>query len=194
MHMGFTRTNRKGSRRAFTLVELLITVAIVGVLSTLAVVGYRKAIVRARLSEATAMVTAVASAQERYRGEFGSYLNVSTTLGYKGNTGVLCPSPEAQKRKTWSPASCTGGTSWVALAVQNAGALSFGYSTTAGAAGTPPTDVITTSTGTMTWPTAATLTREWYVVTAAADTDGDGKWSTVVSASWTNDAYVDDND
>lgn len=171
-----------------------MAVAIIGVLSTLALVGYRKAITRARLGEATSMVASVASSQERYRGEFGSYLNVSATLGHKGNQGTLCPTPEALKKKSWAPAACPGATNWVALAVQNAGALYFGYSTTSGAAGTPPADAVTLSTGNVAWPTAAQLTREWYVVSAAADTDGNDRWATVVASSWTNDILVDDND
>jgi type IV pilus assembly protein PilA len=197
MHMGFTSIRRKGSRRArraFTLVELLMAVAIIGVLSTLALVGYRKAITRARLGEATSMAASVASSQERYRGEFGTYLNVSTTLGHKGNTSTLCPTPEALKKKSWAPAACAGANNWIALAVQNAGALYFGYSTTSGAAGTPPSDAIALATGNVAWPTGAQLTRDWYVVSAAADTDGNGRWATVVASSWTNDILVDDND
>ena len=180
--------------RAFTLVELLIAVAIVGVLSTLAIVGYRKVLTRARLSEATAMVAAIATSQERYRGEFGTYLNVSGTLGDSVASASLCPTPEPSKKKTWAPASCAGGVSWTALAVQSGGGLGFGYSTIAGAAGAAPTDAVRTSTGNVTWPAAAALTREWYVVTAAADTDGDGKWGTVVASSWTNDVLIDDDD
>lgn len=197
MHMGFTTNRRRRTlraTRAFTLVELLIAVAIIGVLSALALVGYRKAITRARLGEATSMVASVASSQERYRGEFGNYLKVSTTLGHKGNTGPLCPTPEARKKKAWGPASCTGGTNWIALAVQNAGSLHFGYSTTSGPAGTAPADKVAISSGDAPWPADAQLTRDWYVVTAAADTDGNDRWATVIGYSWTNDIFVDDND
>jgi type IV pilus assembly protein PilA len=189
-----TRTLGANARRAFTLVELLMAVAIIGVLSTLALVGYRKAITRARLGEATSMIASISTAQERYRGEFGTYLNVSGALGHKGAAGTLCPAPEALKKKLWAPAGCTGGASWAALAVQNAGAMYYGYSTTAGTAGVVPADAVTISSGTIAWPSAAALTRDWYVVTAAADTDGNTKWSTVMAASWTNDILVDDDD
>jgi len=190
-----TRTPRaQRARRAFTLVELLMAVAIIGVLSTLALVGYRRAITRARLGEATSMVASIATAQERYRGEFGTYLNVSGTLGHRAASTTLCPTPEAQKKKSWAPAACTGGASWTALAVQNAGALYYGYSTTAGVAGVAPTDNVPTSSGNVAWPAATAITRDWYVITAAADTDGNAKWSTVMAASWTNDILVDDDD
>jgi prepilin-type N-terminal cleavage/methylation domain-containing protein len=182
------------SLRAFTLVELLMAVAIIGVLSTLALVGYRKAITRARLGEATSMIASISNAQERYRGEFGTYLNVSGVLGHRGAASTLCPTPEANKKKLWAPAGCTGGASWAALAVQNAGSMYYGYSTTAGTAGVVPTDAVATSSGNVAWPAATALTRDWYVVTAAADTDGNAKWSTVMAASWTNDILVDDDD
>ena len=198
MQMGLSDSSKQEANRAatsakrgFTLIELLIAVAIVGVLSTLALVGYRKVIARARLGEATSMVAAIASAQERYRGEFGSYLNVSA-LGHSGLPNKLCPVPAANIKQTWSPASCAPG--WTALAVQSAGAINFGYSTTAGLAGAVPVDTVPTSTGAVAWPAASAMTRDWYVITAAADTDGDSKWGTVVGSSWTNDMLVDDND
>jgi type IV pilus assembly protein PilA len=191
---GTNRTRVARARRAFTLVELLIAVAIIGVLSTLALVGYRRAITRARLGEATSMIASIATAQERYRGEFGTYLNVSGTLGHRAASTTLCPTPEALRKKTWAPAGCTGGASWSALAVQNAGALYYGYSTTAGLAGAAPADNVPTSSGNVAWPAATAITRDWYVITAAADTDGNGRWSTVMAASWTNDILVDDDD
>ncbi len=186
---------RTAAQRAFSLIELLITIAIVGILSTLAMVGYRKIMTTARLSEATSMCAAIAAAQERYRGEFGTYLNVSNTLGHKGNQGPLCPAPVASTKHGWAPAACVGGASWTALAVQNVGSVSYGYSTTAGLAGAVPADTIPVSLGgNVAWPAGATLTRDWYVVTAAADTDGDGQWALVLTSSWTNQTLLDDRD
>ena len=64
--------------RGFTLVELMIVVAIVGVLAALAVVGYRKLIQSSHVSEATGMVQNIRVAQEGYHSETQQYANIST--------------------------------------------------------------------------------------------------------------------
>src|SRR5277367_4008948 len=66
--------------RGFTLVEMMIVVAIVGVLATLAVVGYRKLVQSSHVSEATGMVQNIRVAQEGYHSETQQYANVSTSL------------------------------------------------------------------------------------------------------------------
>ena len=69
----------RGSR-GFTLIEMMIVVAIVGILATLAVVGYRKLIQSSHVSEATGMVQNIRVAQEGYHSETQQYANVSINL------------------------------------------------------------------------------------------------------------------
>jgi len=56
-----------------TLVELMIVVVIIGILAAIAVVGYRKYIGRARLSEATAMIAEFSSKEQLYFLDNGQY-------------------------------------------------------------------------------------------------------------------------
>src|SRR5690349_1107191 len=68
------------SARAFTLVELLVVVAIVGVLSTIGITLFREHVHSGRAVEAFGMIQSIAAAQERWRSESQRYLDVSTSL------------------------------------------------------------------------------------------------------------------
>lgn len=52
--------------RGFTLIELMVVVAVAAILASLAVSSYRKSVMRAHRTEATAAMLNVASAQEKF--------------------------------------------------------------------------------------------------------------------------------
>src|SRR5689334_25350027 len=56
------RAIKRFDKRGFTLVELMIVVAIVGILATLAIVGYNKLTAAAKTAEAKTNVGAIADA------------------------------------------------------------------------------------------------------------------------------------
>ena len=56
----------KNSRRAFTLIELLVVVLIVGILSSIGLAQYRKAVWRAKSTEARMIFRSVEDAVRRY--------------------------------------------------------------------------------------------------------------------------------
>jgi prepilin-type N-terminal cleavage/methylation domain-containing protein len=62
------------TERGFTLVELMITVVILGILASLAMVGYRRYVAKARSSEAVAMLAEISSKEQLYFLEFAQYL------------------------------------------------------------------------------------------------------------------------
>lgn len=65
----------------FTLVELMIVVAIIGVLSAVAVPNFKKYQAKAKSSEAKVQLAAAYTAMQAFYGDFGAY---STCLSYMG--------------------------------------------------------------------------------------------------------------
>ena len=62
------------NKKAFTLLELLIVVLIIGILATIALPQYKRAVERSKMAEAVTMVKTIAQAQQRYYMIHGKYL------------------------------------------------------------------------------------------------------------------------
>ncbi|MBI4063793.1 MAG: prepilin-type N-terminal cleavage/methylation domain-containing protein [Elusimicrobia bacterium] len=67
-------------QKGFTLIELLVVLIIIGVLASVGVPRYFKAVERARGSEAASILSAVAQAEERYYQRNGVYTTVTENL------------------------------------------------------------------------------------------------------------------
>ncbi len=121
----------------FSLVELMITVVIMGILASVAGAGYASYVRRARSSEARTQIAAIASRENAYRSEFGVYCGAGRS-GVPSTTGVS---------NSW-PASAPGNpddfsasipTEWTMLGYRPTGRVRYRYLAVAGAAGaTPP--------------------------------------------------------
>jgi prepilin-type N-terminal cleavage/methylation domain-containing protein len=69
-----------------SLVELMIVVVIIGILAAISVVGYRRYIARARLSEATAMLAEFAAKEQLYFLDNGAYIEAHKTTSASVST------------------------------------------------------------------------------------------------------------
>ncbi|WP_437767027.1 type II secretion system protein [Sorangium sp. So ce281] len=187
------RRQRSAARRAFTLVELLVVVAMVGVLAALAMVGYRRYMNAAGIAEPKAVIQGIRGAQESYKAEMLVYLDVSTTLESWYPAGTL-----NDRKRGWGGAG-DGQANWRLLNVSTDGAVRFGYATKAGVGNA---FTVTPNAG-FTWAGIPgnplgnpnyLPNGPWYVVQAAGDRDEDGTLALLLTAStmaeiyWENDA------
>jgi type IV pilus assembly protein PilE len=67
--------------RGFTLIEILIAVALIAIIGTVALPSFAESIRKSRRSEAMAAISTIQQAQERYRGNNASYAASLTALG-----------------------------------------------------------------------------------------------------------------
>jgi prepilin-type N-terminal cleavage/methylation domain-containing protein len=174
---------RRRTGRGFTLVELMAVVIIVGVLATLAVYAVRKYVWSAKTTEAYDMLNAIKAAEEAYRDETFSYLDVSGTLG------TTYPSQAAKDGKvpwndTEAPAALA--TKWRELGVSATSYVQFRYATVAGTGAPNPSGL-----GTDKYILPTTSSGPWYVVKAIGDQNQDDNLSIFLSSSFSPDVYVE---
>jgi prepilin-type N-terminal cleavage/methylation domain-containing protein len=181
-------------RKGFTLVELMIVVAIISVLAVVAGTAYRRYLDSARTTEVYSMLGEIRSREEAYRAEFSTYLSTNTTnaetpLFPLVDTGICFPAVASNKEPCQKLARPINGVTPPAGWNGN-GSLSInpgrdtlqcGYVAVAGASGTP---VIGTE-GVKLLGNANQATMWWYAI-GVCDNDGDStKNATFVTASST---------
>ncbi len=145
---------RQPRSAGFTTIELLIGVAIVGILAAIAVPTFKSYVYRGRVSEAVRILNEIKTRQEAYRGRFGNYAAVSGT-----DWGTYTPSTLPGSNAVAWPSSA----GWEMLGLSSPGAVRFRYATVAGLPGTTP-------------PTDSNLDQNefWYAAQAEGDLNGDG--------------------
>lgn len=136
-------------QRGFTLIELMVVVAIIGILASIAYPSYLDHIQRTGRTDGKAKLAEILSAQERFYSQNQRYttdLSSNAGLGYGAN-----PIPSTEGRYTISAAACAGGViaNCVVLTATRAGPqladtkcgnLSIDSRGTRGSTGTDPVD------------------------------------------------------
>jgi prepilin-type N-terminal cleavage/methylation domain-containing protein len=110
------------ANEGFTLIELMIVVAIIAILASIAVVGYSKYVKSARVSEVEVFLSTIAAKQEQYQSRFGTFVTA-------GANPVA--EPESNSKLPWS----TAVAGWASLGAKpKATHVSFQYETKGGGA------------------------------------------------------------
>ncbi|MEX0605216.1 MAG: type IV pilin protein [Marinobacter sp.] len=79
----------KNRQRGFTLIELMIVVAIIGIIAVIAIPSYTRYVENARATDAQGALTSFASAMERFYTQNGSYIGADG--GTADVTGAATP-------------------------------------------------------------------------------------------------------
>ena len=77
----------KKVQKGFTLIELMIVVAIIGILAAIAIPAYQDYIVRSQVTEGLTMASSVKTAVAEFRADRGTWPATEATLGMTSPTG-----------------------------------------------------------------------------------------------------------
>lgn len=168
---------RRGGRRGFTLIELMIAVAILAILASLAIVAYGRQTRKSRLVQMRAMMQEIGSKLEVYESFAGSYRGA--------DADAFCPANVGPSAVPFNVAGCANVLQWQELGINATQPTYFQYQILAGGPG--PGDDCTK-------PGATTLSDQevcgridnnthWWVIVARADQDGDGVFAEFVTDS-----------
>lgn len=144
------------STAGFTTTELLIGVAIVGILAALAGPTFKGYVYRGRVSEAVTVLNEIKTRQETYRSRYGNYAAVSGSGDWSGATYTPSSVPGVD------PVPFPSSNGWEELGLSYPGPVRFRYATVAGPPGSTP-------------PPSSGISNEtfWFAAQAEGDLDGD---------------------
>jgi type II secretory pathway pseudopilin PulG len=154
----------------------MAVVAIMGVLSTLAVVAFRKRAFSSNLSEAQGILRAIGAAEEGYRALNHVYLDASPTQAWYPTATI-----PSNRKVSFVPSAHADLARWQRLGVKVQQPVGFGFIVQAGL----PNQALPGLASTAIALDPNSGIDPWYVAQARADADGDGTACVVVSASFT---------
>ena len=150
------RNNQKG----FTLIELMIVVAIIGILAAIAIPNFLNYQLKARTAEAKTNVGSIKTSQEAFKAENDFYAICIP------NPAAGAPAPST--KQPWNAAALAAGDGWLEIGYAPAGDVYYTYEVTIGGNNALATHLLVTQ-GVF----AAADLGDALCIGAAADLDGD---------------------
>ena len=137
--LDYVLKKKKNIDSAFTLVELIVVVVIIGILSSIAVPAFRNASDKARQKEASTLIATYVKAAQAYYTEFGTAAQNAANLSeYIQITG--CSKATTTECASVAPVAVTTGTAWNAPSGAFSISMAYGDNKTtftANSTGTP---------------------------------------------------------
>jgi len=165
----------------FTLVEVMVVVAIIGILATLAIARLRQHALESNMAGGIVVLKSIAAAEEQYRALNQVYYDVPEASQWYPSL------PAAnQKRSFWMAARGGGdvrSNDWYRLAPDVRQPVEFQFRADAGNPNEDPTPVM--AAGSVGLPPVPP-NEQWFVVQGRADADGDGSYCYIGASSWTS--------
>lgn len=177
------RSRRAALERGFTLTELMIVIVLISILAALAYPSLRKRLEEAHGREGVIQMRAIAAAQERFRSENLTYLDVSVG-------GELYPnSTPSDARYNFRNPSGANYAGWEVLAPDIKVPTPYSFLTRAGLSGAaiqPDPHPMG-----LAWP-APPPAGPWYTIYGVGDIDADGVQQRMLLASFQQEVIVSD--
>lgn len=148
------RTVRKASPDAgFTLIEVMITVAIIAILASIAIPSYRDYVIRGAVAEAASMLSGLRTRMEQF------YLD-NRVYGTGSTCGLAMPTLDASRDQfSYACTVADGGASYVITATGQAGKPSDGFVYTINQDGEQRTTAVTA-----TWAATSTVPANRWIM------------------------------
>jgi type IV pilus assembly protein PilA len=185
----------RATNRGFTLVELLLVMAMLAVLTAVAIVGFRKYVHNAQGAEARVVMGLIRDGEESYRVEMLKYLTCSTSL-----TDYYPNATPNDSRWAWRRPTDTryesATTGWVMLGVNPDYPVRYGYAVVAGTAPTPLPAPDPAFAKPPVWPSNLTSGTPWFVVAAKNQhfNPAPGLPSLMITTSYDGTVYSENDD
>lgn len=96
--------------RGFTLLELMVVVAIIAILAAIAIPSYQSSIAKSRRADAQGALQGLAQAMERFQTNNGTYMGAATAGADTGKPAIFADKSPIDGSQTYYDLTIKGGT------------------------------------------------------------------------------------